>query len=188
MTAALPTIRAIHTTIGGNAISTLLALILACALSVPLAASAQKPVERSLAAATDLATEAKQAFAQDKAYVVLFSETGCMWCERARQEFLLPMQDDPQLRTKAVFRQINVDRDEPLRDFNGRASTHRRFARAEGVRLYPTIALYMPDGKPAAEKLTGFTSAVYYGSSIERRIDSARANMAAARTGTTAPN
>lgn len=98
------------------------------------------------------------------------------------------MQEDPQLRSKAVFRQINIDKDEPLLDFNGRASTHRHFALAEGVRLYPTVALYRPDGKPAVEKLTGFTSAVYYGSSIERRIDAARANIADARTGTPAPN
>lgn len=178
-----------HVSINNTVLGALIGLVLVCALTVSVATQAQPTIkDSSLTAARDLAAEAKQAVAQGKAYVVLFSETGCAWCERARQEFLLPMQEDPQLRTKAVFRQVNIDKDEPLRDFNGSATTHRRFALAEGVRLYPTVALYLPDGKPAAEKLTGFTSAVYYGSSIERRIDAARANIAAARTGTSAPN
>lgn len=158
------------------ALGIFLVLIMACPLSVPLAAEAQNPGSHtSLVIAHDLAAEARQAAAQGKAYVVLFSETGCPWCERARREFLLPMQEDVRFSVKAVFRQINVDSDEVLRDFTGRASTHRRFAQAEGVRFYPTVALYTPEGRSAAEKLTGFTNAVYYGSSIERRIDAALA-------------
>ena len=155
-------------------------LVLACFLSSPLAAQAPGN-HTSLTIARDLATEARQAAAQGKAYVVLFSETGCPWCERARREFLLPMQENPHFSAKAVFRQINIDSDEVLRDFSGRTSTHRSFARSEGVRFYPTVALYTPEGKPAAEKLTGFTNAVYYGSSIERRIDAALARAATGR-------
>lgn len=151
--------------------------MLAFALSALTAAQAPGK-DSSLVVAHDLAAEARQAAAQGKAYVVLFSEAGCPWCERARREFLLPMQEDPRFSVKAVFRQINVDSDEALRDFNGRTSTHRRFAQAEGVRFYPTVALYTPEGRPAAEKLTGFTNAVYYGSSIERRIDAALAKAA----------
>ncbi len=151
-------------------------LVLACFLSSPLAAQAPGS-HTSLTIARDLATEARQAAAQGKAYVVLFSETGCPWCERVRREFLLPMQEDPQYNAKAVFRQINIDSDEALRDFSGRASTHRHFAQSEGMRFYPTVALYTPEGKQAAEKLTGFTNAVYYGSSIERRINAALARI-----------
>lgn len=156
-------------------------LLLAIMTGLALAQAPQPGRHSSLTPARDLAGEAKGAAAQGKAYVVLFSETGCPWCERARQEFLLPMQADAQLGGKAVFRQVNIDSDEVLRDFNGRTSSHRRFAQAEGVRMYPTVALYTPEGKPAADRLTGFTNAVYYGSSIERRIDAALAGIAAAQ-------
>ena len=154
-------------------------LVLAFALHLPQSAHAQASArESSLVVASDLRAEASMAAAQGKAYVVLFSETGCPWCERARREFLLPMQEDPQFQGKAVFRQVNVDSDAALKDFDGRASTQHRFAVSQGVRLYPTVMLYTPEGKEAAARLRGYTSSVYYGSSIEQRIEMARAKTA----------
>lgn len=151
----------------------LAASILACVFFAAGPAGA----ETTLPKARDLAAESKDAAAGGKAYLLLFAETGCVFCERARTSHLLSMAADEKMRAKVVMRQIDIDSDAVLKDFAGRPVSHRSFARAQGVRLYPTIALYSPDGRQAAERLAGFTSPDYYGYSVERRIDAALAAL-----------
>jgi len=73
--------------------------ILACfaALFVAAPASAQMVEARDLAADARLAAEHKIPL------LVLFSEAGCPYCERARLEFLLPMQRNPEYRGKVMY-------------------------------------------------------------------------------------
>lgn len=151
------------------------AAILACAILV----SAQAGAETTLPKARDLAAEAAAAAAAGKAYLVFFSETGCMWCERARREYLLPMATDEKMRAKLVLRQVDVDSEVLMKNFSGKTVSHRSFAHAQGVRLYPTVAFYSAAGRLAAERLIGFTNPDYYGFSIERRIEAARAAIRA---------
>ena len=148
-------------------------VILACAFFAPACAAA----DTTLPKAHDLAAESRAAAAAGKAYLLLFAETGCEWCERARSTHLLPMEQDEKMRAKVVMRQIDIDQDTPLKDFAGRMVSHRRFAEAQGMRLYPTVALYGPDGRQTADRLTGFSNADYYGFSVERRIDAAVAAL-----------
>ena len=65
--------------------------ILACLAALFVAA----PVGAQMTQARDLAADARLAAARKIPLLLLFSEAGCPWCERARQEFLLPMQRNP---------------------------------------------------------------------------------------------
>jgi len=144
-------------------------LILAWLASASFAAGA-KP---ALPVARDLAQEAASSARSGRTLLVLFSQHGCPWCERARREFLLPMSGNAHYRSRVSFVQVDVDSDRALRDFSGQATTHAAFARANGVRLYPTVMLFGPNGERLAEPLAGFTGSDFYGAHLDQRIDAA---------------
>ena len=151
------------------------ALILAWLMLAPLRADA----DSRLHAARDLAAESAASASEGRVLLVLFSQQGCPWCERVRREFLLPIQKNEDYTSRVAFRQIDVDRKTPLRGFRGEATTHAEFARAYGVRLYPTEMLFGAGGESLAEPIVGFTGSDFYGAFLDRRIDEAVARLRA---------
>jgi len=144
-------------------------VILACLVPASFAAGAKS----ALPGARDLAREAESSGREGRVLLVLFSQHGCPWCERVRREFLLPMSGNADYRSRVAFLQVDIDSDRALRDFGGRATTHAAFARANGVRLYPTVMLFGPRGERLAEPLVGFTGSDFYGAYLDQRIDEA---------------
>ncbi len=142
-------------------------LILAWLAPASFAAGAKSP----LPGARDLAREAESSARDGRALLVLFSQHGCPWCERARREFLLPMSRNAGYRSRIAIVQVDVDSDRKLSDFGGQATTHAAFARATGVRLYPTVMLFGPNGERLAEPLVGFTGSDFYGAHLDERIE-----------------
>lgn len=126
-----------------------------------------------LPGARDLAVEAASSARDGRVVLVLFSQHGCPWCERVRREVLLPIQKNDAYRSRITFRQIDIDANAPLRDFRGETTTHAAFARAQGVRVYPTVILFGPDGTHLAEPLVGFTGSDFYGAYLDQRIEEA---------------
>ena len=105
--------------------------------------------------------------------LVFFSEKSCPFCERAKREFLLPMQLNENYRSRVVFREIDIHSDRVLRDFDGRATSHRAFARSRQVKLVPTVLLLGPAGELIAEPMVGFNGPDFYGAYLDERIDAA---------------
>ena len=149
--------------------------ILACALALPAAAATAQHLD----AAKDLARAAREGAASGRAVLVLFSEKDCVWCERTRREFLLPMQRNAAYREKLVFQQVNVGSEELLEDFQGRPTTHAALARRYKVKLMPTVMLFGAAGEPLAEPMVGFTGSDYYGYYLDQRIETAVAKIRA---------
>lgn len=147
----------------------LAALLLTCLALVPCWAGA----ESRLPAAQDLARDAAANSRDGKVMLVLFSQDGCQWCERTRREFLLPIQKNASYTSRLTFRQIDIDRGTPLRDFDGKGSTHADFARANGVKVYPTVMLLGPGGARLAEPIKGFLGSDFYGAYLDRGIEEA---------------
>lgn len=143
--------------------------ILAWHVPATLAAGAQS----QLPVARNLALEAESNAREGRALLVLFSQHGCSWCQRVRQEFLLPMSRNAGYRSRVALVQVNIDSDRELRDFGGRPTTHAAFARANGVRLYPTVMLFGPEGEQLSEPLIGFTGSDFYGAYLDQRIEAA---------------
>ncbi|MCC7059693.1 MAG: thioredoxin family protein [Burkholderiaceae bacterium] len=149
-----------------------IALILTWLASPPGTAAA-------LAPAQDLAADAAAMRSRGIVMLVLFSRHGCPWCERARNEVLLPLQNDPAARGRVVLREVALDADAPLTDFAGRRTTQRRFAAVEGARLTPTLIVYGPDGRRLAEPLVGYLTADYYAEYVNRAIEEGLAHLRA---------
>jgi len=147
--------------------------ILAC-LAVLFAVS---PARAQMVRAHDLAADMRLAAKTREPLLVLFSEDGCSWCERARQEFLLPMQNSPEYRGRVLMREVEIGSNAAMTDFAGNKTTQAEFSRRNKVSMMPTVMLFGPGGKLLAEPLIGFSSADYYGYFLDQRIDAALAQL-----------
>jgi thioredoxin-related protein len=146
--------------------------ILACLAALFLAAPACAQVAQ-MVEARDLAADARLAAARKIPLLLLFSEAGCPWCERTRQEFLLPMQRNPEYQAKVMMREVGIDSPAVLVDFAGKRTTQAQFARRHGISMMPTVLLLGPRGETLAEPLVGFRGADYYGYFLDQRIEAA---------------
>lgn len=131
----------------------------------------------------DLSANAAVAAREGRPLLVLFSETGCPWCEKVRREHLLPLQRNAGYQARLQFMQVDVDGTKALRDFAGQAATQAALARRYNIRIMPTVLLLGPKGEVLAEPLVGFTSADFYGYYLDQRIDAAMAKLRALKAG-----
>lgn len=143
---------------------------------LPAALCAAPP---GIAPARDLAADSAGMRAHGTVMLVLYSQAGCRWCERAKAEVLVPLQNDPGSPRRIVLREIAIDADTPLIDFAGRPTTHRRFAAGEGARLTPTLVVYGPNGARLAEPIVGFRLADFYAEYVSRTIEESLAQLRA---------
>ncbi len=145
-------------------------------LAGPSAAAEPLPgAAATLVEARDLAADGALARRRGLPLLVLYSRADCSWCERLRREFLAPMQRDPA--AGVLIRQIDIDSDRPLADWDGHPTTHRAFAEAHRVSLAPTVAFLGPRGETLAEPIVGFPNADFVGSLLERGIGDASARL-----------
>jgi thioredoxin-related protein len=126
--------------------------------------------ELALTRATDLQADAKEAQAK-KIPLVLFSNlTGCHYCRGALREVLLPMQRDAGWARTAIYRQIDADKKTPMKDFEGKATTHEAFVQKMKMQLTPTVSVVDTNGNALAEPIVGVATWDYYGYNIEEAI------------------
>jgi len=149
--------------------------ILTCLALAILAA----PAHAQMVAARDLAADARLAAQNKLALLVLFSQEGCPWCERARREFLLPMQRNAEYQAKVLMREIDIDGSAALIDFAGDKTTQADFAHRLRVSMMPTVMVFGANGETLAEPLVGFQGSDYYGYLLDQRIDAAQAHLRA---------
>ncbi|CAG0970729.1 hypothetical protein BURK1_01207 [Burkholderiales bacterium] len=109
--------------------------------------------------------------------LLFFDRDDCPYCERALREYLVPMSGEAPWRDDALFRQVEVDRDLPLRGFDGRATTHRALAARYGATLAPTVVVVDADGNLLAEPVVGLLTADFYGAYLGSALADARAKL-----------
>jgi len=125
----------------------------------------------NLPAASDLQRDAA-ASARDRVPILLFFDRGdCPYCERALREFLVPMSRDEKWRGCAIYRQVEVDRDLPLTDFDGTRTTHRAFATRYRAALTPTVMVVDGRGEKIGDALIGLMTPDFYAAYLENAID-----------------
>lgn len=146
-------------------------LLLAPVILAWIAAAFAGP--RDIPLAESFPAEAAAARAKRVPILVLFSLPGCPYCDRARREFLLPMQRNPEYAARVIIRQVDVNGTAKLRDFSGKLTTHGRFAQEHNVRLAPTVKLFDAEGRELTEPIVGLLTPDYYGGYLDRAIDEA---------------
>jgi thioredoxin-related protein len=160
--------------------STLLALLM---VFVCVPARAASPAH-GVATARDLQHAGQVARHKGIPVLIIFTSPDCRYCDRVISYYLVPMQSNPGTAGTVLIRQLDMSSSKPLVDFSGHATTAHAFAKALKVTFAPTIMLFTPDGKPAADPLVGLGPEDYYGGYLDQRVASAREKMhSAAGTG-----
>lgn len=147
--------------------STLISLLFA-AVSTAFAAGDVKVVE-----VKDFAAIGKQADQERLPIMLMFSASGCTYCEKLEEDFLKPMLRSGDYRDKVMIRKMRIDGYGKVRDFEGKQVAASDFADRYGVFVTPTVVFIDGDGVELAKKRVGLTTPDFYGSYLDQSIDEA---------------
>jgi thioredoxin-related protein len=143
------------------------ALILACGLALSGTAGAAV----GLVQAQDFKADAHTAAQRKVPILVIFTSPGCHYCERVKNEYLIPMYKDPAYRKRALIREVTVGATTPLTDFDGAATTEGAFAAEHKVFMVPTVKVLDARGGDTGEAIVGLLTPDYYFGYLEAAID-----------------
>lgn len=144
-------------------------MILACSAG---AAGAQTPPP--LVKADDLLPLTSQSMVQGIPIMLVFTHEECPYCTRAKKEHLEPLAVSPDYGPKVILREVDVDSNETMRDFEGKPVTHREFARRYNIRSVPTVITFTSSGQQVSEPLVGLLTPDFYNLYLHRQIDDGR--------------
>jgi len=109
--------------------------------------------------------------------LLAFMQKTCPYCAKARRH-LEPLQASAEWGGKALMREIDVDGTTEMRDFEGRLTTPRDFARAQGIRMVPTVMVFDDHGHRAGEPIVGLPTEDFYGFYVVRALEAGYAQAA----------
>lgn len=132
------------------------ALLLTVANYFPAAKAEGLPIVK------DFTVEAKETQKKQVPILVLFMSDSCPYCETVLQDFLLPMQRDPEFKNKVILRQIENSSGEKLVDFDGKSTTYSDFARKHKVFGVPNVMLFDSKGNVLTSIMGLLTVDFYY--------------------------
>lgn len=132
-----------------------------------------------LAAADDLARIAGDARAQSAPILLAFTRERCVYCERAKRDHWLALQA---AKRGVIFREVDIESETLLRDFDGRIVTHAELARRYGVKRVPTVIAVDPRGRVLSAPLVGLASEDFYRLYLEQAIEEGLHQIRTARS------
>lgn len=145
-------------------------LILAWGLSLPGAARATG----GLIHAKNFQADARIAAKRQVPIMVLFSSPSCPYCERVKDEYLVPMHLDPSYRSRVIFREVEIGSNAPLTGFDGVPTTEAAFAAAHKVFMVPTVMVFDTQGRATSDAIVGLLIPDFYFGYLEAAIDEGR--------------
>lgn len=124
-----------------------------------------------LAWADDLAATAREADARRVPVMIVFTEASCPYCARAKRDHLVPLQSRGAFAGKVIVREVDVASRRRLRDFDGRATTHREYARRHRVGKVPTVMVMSARGEPLSAPIIGLLIPDFYQLYLEQAVE-----------------
>jgi thioredoxin-related protein len=127
----------------------------------------------------DFTAEAKDAKSRKVPILVLFMDETCGYCKTVSEDFLQPMQRDPEFDNKVIIRQVESSSEGTLIDFDGTPTTYSKFSSRHNVRGVPNVMLFDSDGKMLTF-LEGLTTVDFYYAFLLDAIEGSLAKVRAA--------
>ncbi len=114
-------------------------------------------------------------FAQEKGIPVLleFTMHGCPFCEEVENEVLRPMLISGDYDNKVIVRNVMIDEETVIIDFNGEKITYEELASRYNVFVAPTLVLVHGNGQPMGIEMVGVTTIDFYAAYLDQAIDAA---------------
>jgi thioredoxin-related protein len=126
----------------------------------------------------DFTIEAKESKHKQAPILVLFMSQTCPYCEQVLEEFLLPMQRNPDYAGNVILRQIDIGSSNKLVNFNGKITTQSVFAKAHDVWAVPTVMLFDSQGRELT-KIIGLLTLDFYLAYLDNAINESQAKIKA---------
>jgi thioredoxin-related protein len=126
----------------------------------------------------DFTVEARDARQRQVPILVLFMSETCEYCETVLEEFLLPMQRDPEFKDKVILRQIESGSGEALIDFYGKSTTYSSFSSRHKVWGVPNVMLFDSNGQ-VLTSIEGLLTVDFYYAFLVDAIDESLAKIKA---------
>ena len=113
--------------------------------------------------------------AQEKGVPVLleFTMHGCPFCIEIEEEVLKPMLGSGLYDNKVLVRNVKIDDDLEIIDFNGEKISYEDLAYRYNVTVVPTLILVQGNGKAMGLEMVGVTTIDFYGAYLDQAIESA---------------
>ncbi|MDH3378464.1 MAG: thioredoxin fold domain-containing protein [Gammaproteobacteria bacterium] len=116
--------------------------------------------------AIDFNRDAIESREANRPIVALLTADYCVYCEIVKKEIFQHITADPRI----ILRELSIDSDTTLIDFDGSQTTPRQFARGRQVTFTPTVLFLDTKGQSLADPLEGVSTIDYYGFYLEKRI------------------
>jgi thioredoxin-related protein len=132
----------------------------------------------SLPAVKDFKVEAKESQTKQAPIMVLFMSNTCTYCEKVLQDYLLPMQRDHEYDNKVILRQIEINSQDKLIDFNGKVTTQSAYSSTHKIWAVPTIMLFDSQGHELTQ-IVGLLTLDFYLAYLDNAINESQAKIKA---------
>jgi thioredoxin-related protein len=149
--------------------------------SVLLASSLVSAAQSLLPPASDLMADAKRVESTGAPLIMLISLPGCPHCEMVRRSHLLPLLQAGVSSRKPLIRQVELNGQDMMRNFAGRAMTHAEFARQYKFKIAPVVMFLDSKGNMLTEPLVGSMIPDFYGAYFDAALAEATSKLTATR-------
>ncbi len=102
--------------------------------------------------------------------LVLFVSKECPYCEKLKEEAILPKLRDGRYDGKFIVRVFDISAWRKIRDFDGEQVRPPMFSKRYGVFVTPTVMLLDPQGGPLAKPIVGYRSQDNFGESLKKAM------------------
>ena len=123
--------------------------------------------------AQDLRALAKMQEGKREPLVILVSLPHCPYCELVRRSYLLPYRAEGLLQSW----QVDTTDHSVLIDFAGKTTSKAAWAKAQRIRVTPTVLFLDSAGKEIAPRIEGASVPDFYGAYLDERLATARRTL-----------
>lgn len=125
----------------------------------------------------DLRHTAGEARQRHLPILLMVSRGHCGFCERMKREILEPMLLSGDYDSRVLMRELRIDPEEWITDFQGRRLPAGEFAARYRTEITPTLLFLDPDGHEVAARIVGINTAELLPFYIESAIGQAVKRM-----------
>ena len=115
--------------------------------------------------------ERPQQLHPDRVLVLVAEIKNCGFCERVKQDFLLPLSRNSEWSSRFQVARIDLDSPHKMVDFAGQATSQKAFSASLGADFSPTLMFLNPlSGARVGEDIVGLVTPGFYGFYLQQQI------------------
>lgn len=145
--------------------------------------AARDPDPALLPMVADFRVEAASIAAGDLTLLLAVTREGCSYCAQLRRDVLLPMIRGGEYAEALLMREMMMEPDTVVVDFDGRKTSTAEIAARYDVSITPTVLLLDASGRPLHSPITGINNVDMYGYYLDQAIAEAAIARAAGQPG-----